>query len=328
MICEERENMKNLAPIILFVYNRIEHTRQAVKALLENDLAGESDLYIFSDGPALGEENAVKKVRDYIHHISGFREIHIIERKDNYGIEKSEISAITEILAGYPKVIILEDDLVVAHNFLRYMNDALEKYSKEKKVFYISGYSHLDGKLKRLPDSMLLSMPTTWGWATWKDRWAYFREAPEKSDVEKIINNRKSLRSYDFNGAYYKAWGNMLIDQYKTGQYTWDVSWHVAQFQNNALVLFPNQTLVQNIGFDGSGTHGEMRENRITDWSNVDTKVQFYPDRIEESPKIRKTVIRLMKKRHRIESIQCKLSHFKRKIQSKLRRRTNGIKGC
>lgn len=308
--------MKNLAPIILFVYNRVEHTRQAVEALLENDLAEESNLYIFSDGPASGEESAVKKVRDYIHHISGFKEINIIERKNNYGIEKSETSAITEILSSYLEAIILEDDLVVAHNFLDYMNCALKKYSKEKKIFYISGYSHLKKKSKRLPDSMLLSMPTTWGWATWRDRWIYFQEIPKKSDVEKIINNRERLRRYDFNGAYYRAWGNMLVDQYKTGQYTWDVSWHIAQFQNNALVLFPNQTLVKNIGFDGSGTHGEIRENVIADWTNVDTKVQFYPDRIEESPKIKKKVIKLMKKQHRIENIWSKLEQFKRKLQS------------
>ncbi|MCI8773056.1 MAG: hypothetical protein HFI50_03850 [Lachnospiraceae bacterium] len=308
--------MKNLAPVILFVYNRVEHTRQVVEALLENNLAKESVLYIYSDGPDLGEEDAVRKVRDYIRHISGFREINIIERKENYGIEKSEISAITEILSSYPEVIILEDDLVVAYNFLEYMNHALKKYSKEKKIFYISGYSYLKEKSKKLPDSMLLNMPSTWGWATWRDRWTYFREIPEKSDVEKIINNRESLRRYDVNGAYYKAWKNMLINQYKTGQYTWDVSWRIAQFQHDALVLIPNQTLVQNIGFDGSGTHGEIRENVITDWANMDTKIQFYPDKIEESPKIKKTVIWLMKKQHWIESIQHKLVHFKRKFQS------------
>lgn len=39
----------DLAPIVLFTYNRPWHVQQTVKALQNNDLADESKLYIFSD---------------------------------------------------------------------------------------------------------------------------------------------------------------------------------------------------------------------------------------------------------------------------------------
>ena len=39
----------NLAPIVLFVYNRPWHTQQTVKALQKNELAKESELFIYSD---------------------------------------------------------------------------------------------------------------------------------------------------------------------------------------------------------------------------------------------------------------------------------------
>jgi len=37
----------NLSPIVLFVYNRPWHTRQTVEALQKNELAEESELFIF-----------------------------------------------------------------------------------------------------------------------------------------------------------------------------------------------------------------------------------------------------------------------------------------
>ena len=41
--------MNKLAPIGLFVYNRKDHTEQTIEALKKNDLAIESDLFIYSD---------------------------------------------------------------------------------------------------------------------------------------------------------------------------------------------------------------------------------------------------------------------------------------
>lgn len=46
------------APITLFVYNRPWHTRQTVEALQKNELAADSDLIIFADGPKVGGQHA------------------------------------------------------------------------------------------------------------------------------------------------------------------------------------------------------------------------------------------------------------------------------
>ena len=46
--------MKNIhlnSPIILFLYNRLRHSQETIEALQKNDLAKESDLYVFCDGP-------------------------------------------------------------------------------------------------------------------------------------------------------------------------------------------------------------------------------------------------------------------------------------
>ena len=133
--------MNNLAPIVLFVYNRPWHTRQTVEALQQNELANESELFIFSDEAK--DEMATKHVndiRDYIRTIDGFKNIEIIERDKNFGLAKSIISGVTEIINQYGTVIVLEDDLVTSPYFLQYMNDALVFYEKEDRVVSVMGY--------------------------------------------------------------------------------------------------------------------------------------------------------------------------------------------
>src|SRR5689334_19947926 len=116
----------NLAPITLFVYNRPEHTRRTVEALLKNELAAESDLFIFSDAPKKPEsDESVRMVRDYIHAITGFKSVTIIERDRNWGLADSIIDGVTSVVNQYGRIIVLEDDLVVSAHFLEYMNTAL-----------------------------------------------------------------------------------------------------------------------------------------------------------------------------------------------------------
>ncbi|MCK4981455.1 MAG: hypothetical protein KAS17_00955 [Victivallaceae bacterium] len=68
------ENRDYLAPVVLFVHKRLNETRQTVESLQKNILTGKSRLFIFSDGPASGQDKeSVAEVRDYIHNISGFK---------------------------------------------------------------------------------------------------------------------------------------------------------------------------------------------------------------------------------------------------------------
>ena len=76
-----------LAPIILFVYNRLDHTQGVIETLSKNFLAKESELYVFSD--AAKSENGLEKVnavREYIRDITWhgrFKKVSIIEAEKN-----------------------------------------------------------------------------------------------------------------------------------------------------------------------------------------------------------------------------------------------------
>ena len=129
------------APIVLFVYNRIEHTKITIEALKNNIYADESDLYIFSDGPKNeGAFEKVNEIRKILRNISGFRNVYIIEREKNYGLADNIISGVTEIVNKYKKVIVLEDDIVTSKYFLKFMNDSLDRYENNNEVMSVSGY--------------------------------------------------------------------------------------------------------------------------------------------------------------------------------------------
>lgn len=84
-----------------------------VEALLKNALALESNLIIFFDAPRLDSQaEAVRKVRQYIHQISGFKTVTIIERESNFGLARSIIGGVGSILNLYGRAVVLEDDLV------------------------------------------------------------------------------------------------------------------------------------------------------------------------------------------------------------------------
>ena len=71
--------MSNLAPVALFVYNRIEHVRKTLNSLSNNLYAEKSDLYIFSDGAKHQKIYLVNSVRKYCSSINNFKSTTLVK---------------------------------------------------------------------------------------------------------------------------------------------------------------------------------------------------------------------------------------------------------
>ena len=239
-----------LAPIILFVYNRLWHTRQTVEALQRNEMASESQLFIFSDG-AKSEDvlQDVENVRAYLKTIKGFKTITIIERDANWGLADNIIDGVTTIVKKYGMVIVLEDDIVTSPYFLQFMNNALSFYKNEKKVWHISGWNY-PIETAHLGDVFLWRAISCWGWATWDDRWQYFEKNPQK-----LIENFSQEEIYTFDLDGINIFWSQVIQNVQHVINTWAVFWYATIFQKQGLFLNPSKTFVQNIGLDGSGIH-------------------------------------------------------------------------
>lgn len=240
----------SLAPVVLFVYNRPDHTRQTIEHLLNNNLSIETDLIVHSDGPK-GESDTqkVREVRDYLNTINGFRSVQINERQANYGLAKNIIDGVSETIEKFEKVIVIEDDLITSPYFLQYMNDALNFYKLEESVACIHGYVY--PLTKDFTEPFFLKGADCWGWGTWKRAWDLFE--PDGQKLLDQIVKRGLEKEFNFDNSY--PYVQMLKDQIAGLNNSWAIRWYASAFLKNKLVLYPHHSLVQNIGNDSSGTH-------------------------------------------------------------------------
>lgn len=264
------------APIVVFVYNRLDHTRRTIDSLKQNFLAQDSDLIIFSDASkSENQSGQVAEVRSYINQIEGFKSITIIERKINYGLARSIIDGVTKIVNKYGRVIVLEDDMVTSPHFLTYMNEALNKYADDDRVISIHGYVY--PTKEKLPEAFFLKGADCWGWATWKRGWDLFN--PDGRSLLNELKSKKLIKEFDFDGTY--SFSKMLKDQITGKNDSWAVRWYASAFLANKLTLYPGKSLVHNIGNDDSGSH--CGQSRLMDADLTVTPINCHDVSVEHS---------------------------------------------
>ena len=241
---------QKLSPILVYAYNRPDHLKRCIQSLQANDLATDSDLYIFSDAARDEQDSdAVSQVRQYLHTITGFKSITITERPVNWGLARSIIDGVSSTLKTSDRVIVVEDDLIVAPHFLRFMNEALELYKDEERVGHIQACDFTHDL--SLPDTFLIKFTGSWGWATWSRAWKHFN--PNGQQLLNELESRHLTQQFDFNGRY--GFTRMLRRQIQGKNNSWAIRWNASLFLADILSLNVGRSLVQNEGFDGSGTN-------------------------------------------------------------------------
>jgi hypothetical protein len=239
-----------MTPITLFTYDRPDHTRRTVEALLCNSGVNEHDLIVYSDAPRTSDKvQTVTAVRKYLQTITGFRSVSIRPRPHNFGLAKSIIEGVTEVLSRYERIIVLEDDMVTSSYFLGFMNEALDSFADDERVVSVHGYVY--PVQQSLPEAFFLRGADCWGWATWRRGWALFN--PDGQDLLDELKRRDLIKAFNFNGAY--GYSQMLESQIKGANDSWAIRWYASAFLADKLTLYPGRSLVHNIGNDSSGTH-------------------------------------------------------------------------
>ncbi len=239
----------NLAPILLFVYNRPDHAARLVESLMSCELSKESELFIFADAPKIDAniEDIAKNtaVIEFVNSISHFKKVTVYKNETNKGVDKSIMDGVSKIINLYGKVIVLEDDLIVGSFFLKYMNWGLNSYFNDKRIYSVNGFM-FPIEYNGDKDVVLLTYSCAWGWATWKDRWESFKYEEESRGV--ISSSNYLQKQFNLPGIDY---ANMLIHHREC----WDINWYYYIFKNNGLNVFPTKSLIKNSGFDGTGVH-------------------------------------------------------------------------
>jgi hypothetical protein len=251
--------MKTLAPVILFCYKRPEVLKQTVDALKKNYLAKESELFIFSDGAKRDEDvPTISAVRDYLKTITGFKKIVISEAPQNKGLADSVVGGVTSIINQYDKVIVLEDDLVTSPNFLNYMNDGLDHFRDNAKIFSITGFSI---PIKGLSENSIYftQRSGSCGWGTWKDRWNNIDW--EVKDYADLMHNRMARKAFNRMGSDMTG---LLIKQKMGKINSWAIRWCYHQFKYDLYSVHPVVSRIKNIGYaSADSTHTKEKFNRF-----------------------------------------------------------------
>ena len=250
-------NEKILAPIVLFVYNRPEHTKQTIEGLLSNPEAKDSELFVFSDGPKSnakeGDLQKINQVRSYIQSIKGFKKVYIEESETNRGLANSTIYGCTKIINKYGSMIMMEDDDIPSPYFLSYVNRCLVYYKDDKRIWCVSGYvdNGIIPPVENSVDLFLVNRPSSWGFGTWKRCW------------DKIIwdiDILKGLFAHKEIVKGYNKWGGIdssaiMFSLLEGKSSSWSIRYNFAAYLTDSKTILPNKSLIENTGCDGTGTH-------------------------------------------------------------------------
>lgn len=258
--------IEQYAPLVVFVYNRPEHTKRLLESINNLKEAPHTKMYVFSDqAKDEKDKEKVDEVRRLLDAFasgeSNFCKVEVRKAEKNKGLADSIIEGVTDIIAQYGRVIVLEDDLIVSTDFLRYMNQALDYYKFNSDVWAISGYTFPMKSLRNYNHDVYFSgRGCSWGWGTWIDRWITVDW--QVSDYATFKHNWKSRQKF-------AKWGVDLpemLDAYMEGEiHSWAIRWCYAAFKQEKVTVYPVKSRVSNCGTDGTGT------NYTTSVSKYDT---------------------------------------------------------
>ncbi len=271
-----------LAPVILFCFNRPTHTAATIEALKQCELAAETDLYIFSDGPRNeSEASIVSEVRSFIHTVKGFKSLTICEREINMGLAKSIITGVTEVIRKHKRVIVLEDDLICSTSFLTNKNKMLEYFESHPHIFSTSGFSPpISYPSNHADDLYLFPRTSSLGWGTWLDRW----ESVDWSldSFNSFIQSKAQRKHFNRGGIDLTP---MLLHQ-KVGKInSWAIRFSYAAATQNRLCVYPTESMLYHIGSDGSGTHAGESSYYGDSASNKIISIDRFPQENEQLSK-------------------------------------------
>lgn len=254
------------APIALFAFNRPDKLKTCLDSLRENQGASSSDLYIFIDGARDSRDAAnVDQVLNISRGATGFRSISINASQKNLGLAKSLRSGISKVLHSHNSIIVIEDDLILADSFLKFMNAGLVRFGEDQRVASIQGFQY--PVIPALDELVAIRGADCWGWATWKDRWE-----STIFDTRQLLSKLRSRRlenDFDLDGSM--AYTKMLENQDKGVIDSWAICWHASMYLQDRVSIHPKESLVFNSGNDGFGTHmtrNSMFDTKLGSWNS------------------------------------------------------------
>jgi len=177
----------------------------------------------------------------------------------------------------------MEDDIVTAPGFLKFMNAGLDFYKNNKKIITIGGYNVPVKFPKSYKYDYYLSRYFNgWGFATWDNR-----------DILRTLNyndaHNELMRDKKLYKKIKKMYPELIAELKRIQEGTLDAGDYKIVFhsmKNDLYSVKPLHSLVNNTGCDGSGTHCKA----TTKFTNktLGNKEVLFSDSIAPNTKIEK----------------------------------------
>ena len=261
-----KKHEKEYAPVAIFVFNRLGNTKKTIKALRKNYLAKETDVFVFSDAAKENDKKnkrKVKRIRNYLKSINGFKSVTIIERERNFYIEQNIINGINQVFEKHDKIIVLEDDVITSKYFLQFMNNSLNIYKNDSRIAQISGWQIVPNLSKTAKTIFWKYLEISGGWATWKDRWNSFKYYETENDALSDLTDEE-IETIQFHNTF------PCLNTLKLNPIPWDICWFISIIKNKQLTVNPSISYTKNIGLY-NGSH--FSSNKLLYKSKFDTKI-------------------------------------------------------
>jgi len=262
MLTNSRKNsvmnreIKMNKPVLFITFNRLDTTKQVFEQI---KIAQPPRIYLASDGARtekVGEKENVEEVRKWVlDNINWNCEVKTLFREENLGCGGNISGAITWFFENEEDGIILEDDCVPNLSFFTFCEKMLDKYKDDKRVFAVCGYIPVDC-VESDYEYEFASLSHCWGWATWSNRWKFFRRDIsdiKKQDVENMYLGEKQIQYWTY-----------ILDEYVSGNIdTWYYPWFFCVLRENGLTIFPTKNLISNVGVSGVHYNNTSTDPRL-----------------------------------------------------------------
>lgn len=262
-------------PVVMFIYKRPETTQKLFSIIRQ---LRPLKLYIFANGPCNENEKTIcEETRNVVDNVDWNCNVTRRYESNNIGLGNRIISGLDFLFEHEETGIILEDDCLPDLFFFEFCSTLLKKYKDDNRIFHINGVNINEKLLSEYPYSYFatrFSLPS-WGWATWRRAWRYF-----KKDREKWQKN-KNLLFTNFQQKNFAFWTDTFASM-KLSDDLWDVQWNIDIWKNRGIVLTSTHTLINNIGNDLTATYMKQSATDYLGYHvNVINRKILHPDIIK-----------------------------------------------
>lgn len=247
----------------IFAYNRPDLLERLLSSIDNNLRREELKYFIRVDGVKSSSDKV--KVRRTLEiarrwaEISGLN-VEVLECSKNLGLKQSIVDQLNYVAGISDSFIVLEDDLILDYRFFDYHLMMLDKFKEKKEVISISGFSPI--RLESLEYGYYGQRTNSWGWSTWSDRWRLV-----SFKRKNLLKSTFKLRTLASIIKWTPDLLGMVINSFLGRINSWSIHFSIYALEKGLLTIYPNGSLVKNIGVGSEATHT--------------SKIRYAPDRVD-----------------------------------------------